>query len=338
MNATDHTVSNHTKAPRGIETTTDEIGQQRNKEERQVLARISTERVRQRKAEGRADIGWSRPPLVVEPPVINNNVSIIYITFAHLKNTKPFDNMIFPSLDTFLKNEPYPYFVVLNENWKEQYSGLCTNHTTYCERIEPIWVNCSEGYYGASPCCKTDRGLAEIFRLHPDVDWYMYMDDDYYVRSDYLRNLLSTLDDDDPVMLGPEQIFPLGLSQHRRKYNCSFYKQDKIAAANLALNNRGAMKRMHRGFELGAIQKQCQEFSVTHDGGNAIMHWMYSLPTLRQPTAQKSVDRYLEGQTKFVGPQINIGMHKIAFYSSHKQIEKLYQAYNSTQLHSFQYV
>ena len=38
------------------------------------------------------------------------------------------------------------------------------------------------------------------------------------------------------------------------------------------------MNKIIAGLRLGGLVKQCVEYDVNHDVGNAIFHWMYSLP------------------------------------------------------------
>ena len=40
------------------------------------------------------------------------------------------------------------------------------------------------------------------------------------------------------------------------------------------------MERIRHGLELGGLVKQCVEFGVTHDVGNALWNWMYSFDTV----------------------------------------------------------
>ena len=280
----------------------------------------------------------TRPPLVVNPPVVNHNVSIAYITFVHLQDTKRFDTFVFPSIDTFLKNEPLPYFVVLNEQWKPQYAHLCSNHTVYCNKIHPIWVNCTEDYYGPSPCCKADQGLSQMFESFPDIDWFVYMDDDFYVRPDYTRNLLSTLDPEDPAIVTPSNLFPLGVSFFRDAYRCSRYEQDMHPWGNPVMYNRGAMQRIHRGLQLGAIQKQCEAYTVTHDAGNAVVHWMYSLPVLQVGVSVEFPSHFTDRLKMFNGKEMGVAMHKVTLDLSFREVEEMYNSMNSSQMVTFQYV
>jgi hypothetical protein len=43
----------------------------------------------------------------------------------------------------------------------------------------------------------------------------------------------------------------------------------------------GALTYIRNGLQAGGLVKQCLEYNVTHDAGNAIFHWMYSIPEVR---------------------------------------------------------
>jgi Fringe-like len=129
--------------------------------------------------------------------------TLFYVTFSHLKDFSRFETLVFPALDTFLQNDTY--IVVLSQIWETKYhTELCVfnqTYSTYCQRIRPIFVDCPEGYFGPSPCCKQEKGLLQISNLHPNADWVVFMDDDVYLRSWHLRNFLSQFDPSDDVML-----------------------------------------------------------------------------------------------------------------------------------------
>jgi hypothetical protein len=158
---------------------------------------------------------------------------VAYITYAHLKDTKRFENHIFPSMDTWFRGDE-PYFVVLGNQWMEAYHhGLCKNDSAYfkpyCERMVPIFVNCPEGYYGESPCCKNEKGILHMLDEHGDrYGWFMYMDDDMYIRREYLTRYLEPLYPSDTMVLASGKnggrLTKLGSPSFQfgnAKYNCS---------------------------------------------------------------------------------------------------------------------
>jgi hypothetical protein len=74
-----------------------------------------------------------------------------------------------------------------------------------CRRIHPIDVDCPEGKFGESPCCKQQKGLVEIFdKKYPLYDWYAFFDDDVYLRKEYVAKLLAELQPPDfPMAASP---------------------------------------------------------------------------------------------------------------------------------------
>jgi hypothetical protein len=52
---------------------------------------------------------------------------------------------------------------------------------------------------------------------------------------------------------------------------------------------------MSKPFQMGAVAKQCKAFSITHDVGNPIVHWMLRLPQVRLPSIPASPPPYYTG-------------------------------------------
>jgi len=70
-----------------------------------------------------------------------------------------------------------------------------------CSRLIPIYVDCPESHAGVSPCCKMEQGLLKMIQEHDNYDWYMYQDDDMFIRTDYLEDFLKPLPSDDAMIL-----------------------------------------------------------------------------------------------------------------------------------------
>lgn len=47
--------------------------------------------------------------------------------------------------------------------------------------------------------------------------------------------------------------------------------------------SRGAMKMMEKGYRANSLVSQCAAFNLTHDVGNQVLNWMYSLPMAALP-------------------------------------------------------
>ena len=176
-------------------------------------------------------------------------------------------------------------YVVLAKKWKSKYEDLLfgantTNtsiYTKYASRIEPIFVDCPEGYYGEAPCCKQDKGLTMIQQSY---DFYVYMDDDVYIRHDFLLSFLSLIPTEDMVVIvGSVESKRLGqtgyLRKQKRTYNCS----DEILYpwGQPAIYTHSTLQYIQNGLKHGGITKQCLEYGVLHDVGNALFHFMYQL-------------------------------------------------------------
>lgn len=210
---------------------------------------------------------------------------VAFVTFAHLKDTSPFDRFIFPSLETWLAKDFY--FVVLNENWRDKYyNELCSVRD--CSRVIPIFVDCPEGKFGASPCCKQEQGMVHVMERYPNYDFYTFHDDDSYFRRRHLDMFLRRIESKEIylITLGGRQanryLGQPGYARVRhRQYNCSADESFLYAWGQPVIYPSQTMQHIGDGFRAKGLTKQCAEFNVTHDAGNAIFHWMYSIPDQR---------------------------------------------------------
>ena len=251
---------------------------------------------------------------------------VAYITFSHLKGTERFEMMVIGSVSTWLPPEE-PMYVVFSKMWSDKYEEWKKNETSasrYADRIVPLFVDCPEGKFGESPCCKQEKGLLEFLDrgLLDRYDWVVYMDDDVYIRSKFLTNFLdfypvwlqygttnftniTTVNNKrvkgDPVVMPPPPptkgpvppvVFsggwpPRWLGQpgyiglDKSAYKCSLDESFTYPHGQPVVYSAAGLRRIQNGLELGGLVKQCREFDVTHDAGNAILHWMYSLPDAR---------------------------------------------------------
>ena len=269
---------------------------------------------------------------------------VAFVTFVHLMDFSRFERFIFPALDTWLSLQqtdnqtstasssttaavlPSIYYVVLNRQWQNKYeTQLCPQYPQYCpSRIRPVYVDCPEGKFGASPCCKQEQGLAQL--LHStNYQFYAYHDDDVYFRTDHLVEYLTELHQTD---LRPNRPFIItgghfranrylgqqGYIQkkHERNYSCSVDDGNfTYHWGQPVLYPRHTLEYVAFGFRKGGLTKQCQEYQLTHDAGNAVFHWMYSLPELRirffvYPTRSDLTSFGTHGVSRFIleGPTL----------------------------------
>jgi hypothetical protein len=213
------------------------------------------------------------------------NQSIAYVSYGSFnKGQDRFHIMIIDSLRTWLTDGVIYY--VLNKEWKTQFEEACEEprNRQECKRIVPIFVNCPEGYYGPSPCCKMDQGMTVMWENYSHHDWYSYQDDDMYIRPAYMNDFLSGLSPDEPLVLTSKNPRQLGVSWGTKSQNCSTDLDFMYPWGQPAIYSKAGLKLMSKAFQMGAVSKQCQAFGVTHDVGNPIVHWMLGLPQIRLPT------------------------------------------------------
>jgi hypothetical protein len=219
---------------------------------------------------------------------------VAYITFSHLIDFSRFEKYVFPALDTYLAGDVY--HVVLRNEWKDKYfMELCTFNQTYmdyCKRVKPIFVDCPEAKAGESPCCKQEKGLLQLLDKQaslesPQYDWYAFHDDDVYLRKNRLEAFLTQFSPTSIMLItGSSAIMDRTLGQSSYS-NVPDYKCDTTNHnytypwGQPVFYTHGALAYIRNGLQAGGLVKQCLEYNVTHDAGNAVFHWMYSIPEVR---------------------------------------------------------
>jgi hypothetical protein len=241
---------------------------------------------------------------------------IAYITYTFLGAPDKFKHLIFGALDTYMRNES-TFFVVMTEQWQDDFETLCTDalYEAYCHRMTPIWVQCPEHYERPSPCCKMEKGLAQVFDAYQDeYDWFLFMDDDNYLRTAALHYYLSFLDPAEVIFVGTSEPRVLGNQYFDTPdYNCSSDDpQFQYVWAQPAIYSKAAMIRVVNGFRLGAMSSICMLYEVAHDVAAAIFGWMYSLPSLSTCLSMCGVANSATNQWMYDDRKSCFGCHGIA--------------------------
>lgn len=203
------------------------------------------------------------------------------VMFSHLATADRFHNFFFPALETWWQNETEPLYIVLANIWKDAYQELC--HDRDCSQFYPLWVDCPEGGFGESPCCKQEKGL---LALPKSYDWTLFADDDMYFKVGILRRYLThvlAMDPSETYLVTAAGVAAKFLGQWgylgpRGSYQCSDLDDFRYPWGQPVIYSRAALHLIEPGLRAGGLVKQCLEFQVTHDVGNAIFHWMYQIP------------------------------------------------------------
>ena len=206
---------------------------------------------------------------------------IAMITFSHMNDLRRFDTLIFPSLETWLTRGTY--FVVLIEKWRDAYGQLCQSKPEHCARLEPIFVDCPEGGFGESPCCKQEKSLIQINT--DEWDWIAFFDDDMYFDMESVETYLNRFDPNKVMLVtvagqAAKTLGKSGYLGRRSPYHCSSDPAYRYPWGQPVVYTRPALAMIQPGLRAGALVKQCLEFDVTHDAGNPIVHWMYQIPDM----------------------------------------------------------
>lgn len=133
---------------------------------------------------------WAAPDAAPKPSssLSEQNVTTAFNNTYESKNVAHDESKDLPSL-----------YVVFSHTSRTAFEHTCIHndklppHTRkLCRRIHPIYVDCPEGKFGESPCCKQQKGLVEVFdKKYPLYDWYAFFDDDVYLRKEYIARLLA---------------------------------------------------------------------------------------------------------------------------------------------------
>ena len=251
---------------------------------------------------------------------------IAYIAIGHLNSTDRWDGVLHPATDYFVP-DPDPYYIAMNEQWQSAYDNLVKTHNStfqrYAPRIQPIYVNCAEGK-GTGSCCKQDQALTQFAQNYyyldnPDekrnrktrYDWICFQDDDEYIRHDAMQEFLRYLPvTDEPIVLatdaprgsngktGDDQVLyahrlgQTGYVPRRSPYQCTGDLPNfTYPWGQPVFYNRAAFELLQPAFAAGAMTQLCRDFGLyAHDTGNALLHWMFSIPAIwmRNPNNVKT--------------------------------------------------
>jgi hypothetical protein len=226
----------------------------------------------------------------------SNRTRIAYLTYTHLQGgPNRFHELTFPSLDTWVPADE-PYYIILSEEWRSTYDELVitnSNFSLYKSRMHPIFVPCPEGKTLDSECCKQEQGMLHMI-IHYDYDWLIYLDDDNYVRSNYMRDFLTNLSTSEIMVLtsGPTPRFLgiFGYLPQKSPYKCLKDPDFTYPWGQAVAYNRATQHHLQQGLRLKGLLKQCRTYRVHHDVGNALFHFMYNLPEIRLRISDRPSD------------------------------------------------
>eukprot|EP00547_Thalassionema_nitzschioides_P018637 CAMPEP_0194254102 /NCGR_PEP_ID=MMETSP0158-20130606/31366_1 /TAXON_ID=33649 /ORGANISM="Thalassionema nitzschioides, Strain L26-B" /LENGTH=427 /DNA_ID=CAMNT_0038992017 /DNA_START=118 /DNA_END=1401 /DNA_ORIENTATION=- len=206
---------------------------------------------------------------------------IAFIAYSYMGNMTKFEELVIGALETSMENEPI-FFVVMSNEWKDTYREFCSDEDRklQCKKLIIIWVDCKEGWYGTVGCCKAQKGLLQVYEKYgTDFDYFLYQDDDDYLRVDMLKRFLEPF----PA----EEAFTVGSTEPRKLaesvwdvYYCSDDQDFKYPWGQPVIYSRGALEVISNGLRLNGLLSECVAYGMLHDVGFQIFNWMYSLPAL----------------------------------------------------------
>ena len=175
---------------------------------------------------------------------------------------------------------------------------------------------CEATYAGAEgPCCRCEGAMLFFLALHkhhksgndayssktPFPDWFLFADDDYYIRLNYLYAIVNKAVT--PATNEYALFSQSGFDRYKTKINGIDGETERQGYGLFQKENGNCTARcVHRmnwmgfgGYSIGALRtvekhladegliKTCHRFEVTHDIGWGIYTWMFSIPVMDLP-------------------------------------------------------
>lgn len=274
---------------------------------------------------------------------------IAYVTFGHLNSTERWIGCIHPAT-TYFAN---PYYVVMNYQWKTKYDHLVHTNESFklhASRIQPIYTNCPESGRGWPTCCKQDQGLSNFYNHYykdmstntPKYDWIGYQDDDQYIRhrpmQEFLRYLPVT---SEPIVVTADAPPGHALGQtgyfNRRKttiappYQCPLHNINfTYPWGQPIFYNQAAFELLMPALKANGHTKQCQEFDLNHDVGNALVNWMFGIPTVWMRNSKAS-PRGIDYRGDY------LGVHRVTRFGSRSKMNIIHDIFERYKPYPYNY-
>ena len=173
------------------------------------------------------------------------------------------------------------------------------------------FANCTNDYYGSKgPCCRNQESMRWVLNYRPNVKWYLFQDDDMYIRGPALVALLSRYDPDRAMSIsGHNNLrgFAPGMWPVYREKGCLSNSQCTFMFPWMqpAAFSRAALRHMAPAIQQSGLTAECTAFGVTHDVGLGILNWMASLPTV-------ILQKQITGTT--AGKEDSVAVHSVKRY------------------------
>jgi len=154
----------------------------------------------------------------------------------------------------------------------------------------------TSGWGPDGPCCRCEGAMKFYSNMEASVSnypkWFLFSDDDYFVRTYKLKGLLSQFDPRKPVAVTEKRTERVDPSTHivarTTTYawlpffdnECSVPCTHRTVWLGFAVFSVGAMKVMEEEVRRGGLVQTCRLWSITHDVGLGIFVWYHTIPSL----------------------------------------------------------
>jgi len=144
--------------------------------------------------------------------------------------------------------------------------------------------NCSNEYYGSKgPCCRCQESMRWALYREPELEWYVFQDDDMFVRVNALLAVLAAYAPGEPLAFsGGKSLrgFAPGMWKELAACDSNAECTFKFPWMQPAVFSRAALRDFRLAVDANGLTYECDAFTVTHDVGLGILNWMARTPTV----------------------------------------------------------
>lgn len=147
--------------------------------------------------------------------------------------------------------------------------------------------NCTGEYFGLGPTCRCQESIRyfrNVLSFHFELDWFLFLDDDVYLRPFSLISLLKQMDISHPnpaALISAEfyRGFDFSTRWNRKTHKCASASTSSISLAQPAFLNRKAIDAIFSCLECNCMIQLQNEWGGSHDAILGTVLWMYNIPT-----------------------------------------------------------
>ena len=222
---------------------------------------------------------------------------------------------------TACRNQTLHFYELMNRPSYEFHVYNCTGdirilHFPYCN---------GESFGAQGPCCRCNGAMKfflDLYQAHRRgsfPQWFVFSDDDYYMRLEYLEAVLAapSLDPFDAYSLRPyegDKFFGYpGYGMSIFNHNCSvpcIHRHGWMGWGGLSI---GALIKLHSSLRANELVNLCSQWGITHDIGFGLYTYLQALPAVQ--IIQNMQDIW---DADFIPPEIKSILEPAIYHINHR--------------------